>query len=408
MRTGALLLALAVTPGRAAPAAVVTETYTNRAAFESRLGGAVDAVTFDDIDTRAVDPVAFAADRYADTHGIVVTGERGQFASRAFGFPDDYPTSSAPNQYAPGPVNLGLGGGNQTDVTFVVASQPAAVAGFGAVFSDPDLGAFSGVAVFDADGAQLGSALVPAADRALVFRGIVAVDDETDAPVAAIARVRLVNGTGWPAGAANDGVPLDDFVFGLPVMSDVTTTTTTMASTTTTTTLCPAAPAADCRRPTVSGRARLLAWKKTRVARSRLVWVWGRGAATTREDFGDPAGATGFALCTWDATGLRLETAVPAGGACAGRRCWRTTRSGFVYRDRNAASGVRLLRLEAGGDGSAQVTLVARGAALRLPALSLATPVTTQLVRSEGGGCWEARFSVARRSTASRFRAISD
>ena len=398
----------------AAPAwaGVVTETYSDRAAFEARLGGAVDVVTFDDVDTSIVDPVAFAADRYAAGQGIVVTGEAGQFASRAFGFPDDYPTSSAPNQYSPGPMESTLGGGNQTDVTFVDASQPAAVAGFGAVFVDPDLDGLSSVTVFDGSGTPLGTVPVPEANEALVFRGIVTVDELTGLPTPAIVRVRLVNGTGWPAGALNDGVPLDDFVFGLPVPFGGTTTTTSttlLVSTTTTTTLCTVEPVPGCGKPTVSGESRLLLRRKARAAGNRLVWVWGKGAATAKGDFGDPPAATALALCAYDTSGLRLEVSLPPGGTCAGQLCWKTTRNGFVYRDGDLGSdGVGRLRLKAGTGGRARIVLVARGANLPFPQLPLATPLVAQLVRSDGVACWDANFSVARKNSEVRFKARSD
>lgn len=393
-----------------ASAAIVTETYTDRTAFEARLG-AVNVVDFDDIDTATVDPVAFATDRYAASHGLVVTGESGQYASRDFGFPSDYPVASGPNLFAPGPIDLTIGGGNETDTTFVVGSDPAAVAGFGAVFSDPDLPGVSGISVFDAGDALLDTVVVPEADGALVFRGIVAIDDQTGMPTAAIARVLLVNGTGWPAGAFNDGVPMDDFVFGVPVVAGGTTTTTstTVGTTTTSTSLCPAEPVSGCRTPTVSGRSTLLLREKPRAGRGKLAWVWGRGAATAKVDFGDPPGATGHALCVYDAGSLRMEATIAGGGTCGRRLCWKTTRNGFVYRDRNGTSdGVRLVRLKSGSEGRARVVVLAKGAALALPTLPLAPPVTTQLLRSDGAECWGARFSLPKKNAPDRFKAASD
>src|SRR5262245_52271798 len=95
-------VAFAVAVARA-DAAIVTETYTDRNAFASRLGGAIQTITFDDVDTGAVDPMPFAPDRYAP-FGLIVTGDAGQYASRGFGFPSEYPVNSPPNAYAPGPI----------------------------------------------------------------------------------------------------------------------------------------------------------------------------------------------------------------------------------------------------------------------------------------------------------------
>jgi len=65
-------------------------------------------------------------------------------------------------------------------------------------------------------------------------------------------------------------------------------------------------------------------------------------------------------------------------------------------------------RLVAGGEGSARIVLTGRGAGLPLPELPLLTPVTAQLVRGDGGGCWDATFSTARKNTATRFKARAD
>lgn len=197
-----------------AGAAIVTEVYTDRAAFEARLGGNVAVVDFDDVDTSVADPVPFDADRYAATAGMVITGEGGQYASRDFGFPGDFPHTSLPNLYAPGPV--GADGANDTDVTFVSGGGPALVTGFGALVIDadfPEIGE-SSLAVFDAADRLLASEVVSGPDGSQLFRGIVTVDDQTGEPVPAIRRAHLVNGTEWPANDVGDDVALDDFVAG--------------------------------------------------------------------------------------------------------------------------------------------------------------------------------------------------
>jgi hypothetical protein len=40
--------------------------------------------------------------------------------------------------------------------------------------------------------------------------------------------------------------------------------------------------------------------------------------------------------------------------------------------------------------------------------LPFAPPVTVQLVREDGGMCWDARFSGPAKNTPSKFRAASD
>jgi hypothetical protein len=242
-----LCLGLVALPS--AQAALVAEVFADRAAFEARLGGAVAVIDFDDVDTATVDPAPFAADRWAATLGAVVTGEGGQYASRDFTFPSDFTPESLPNGYAPGPMGFGPSdpGGNETDVTFVGASgAPRVVAGFGAVFIDTDFPTYgpSSLAVFGTGGVPLGGAdLGSNPNGSRVFRGIVIVDDGTDMPADAIARVHLVNGSEWPPRDIDEGVVLDDFVF--PALPSATSTTTT--------TLPPACPVAptfasiDCR-----------------------------------------------------------------------------------------------------------------------------------------------------------------
>ena len=406
-----LLAAAAVVP---AQGAVVVEVYDDPAAFAARLGGAVRTVTFDDVDTSAVDPAPFAADRYAASAGIVITGDSGQYASRDFGFPGDYPVSSAPNAYAPGPVDDTAGGGRFTEVTFRAGADAGLVAGFGAAFVDPDLPLESRLIAFDRDGAALGEADVPAADGDVVFRGLVAADDATGAPVPAIARVAVFNGTGWPGGTLNDGVPLDDFTFGVPVTTGATTTSTTTTivapGAPTSTTLapsgpCPSAPSTDCRRPVASGRSTLVV--RARANGATLRWIWGAGGATSKDDFGDPASQTGFAFCLYDAGGLRATAQVPPAATCGRRLCWSSTPSGWVYRDpARTSDGVGTLRLRSGADGAAQVTLRASGAPG--PALPLAPPVTGRLVRTDATTCWDARFSLPKKSTSRAFVAQSD
>jgi hypothetical protein len=202
-----------------AGAQVVYELYTDRAAFEARIGGdTVRIVNFDDIDTSSTDPVSFAADRYQASHGIVISGENGsQFVSRTFTFPGDFPPTSGPNMYAPGPVD---GSGNQTDTTFFVGDRSAFVTGFGAYFIDVDFPetAPSSLTIFGSDGTELASHSLPnAGNGSQQFRGFVAVDSATDTPVPAIFASRLINGQAYPAlPTSNEGVTLDDFTFSRP------------------------------------------------------------------------------------------------------------------------------------------------------------------------------------------------
>jgi hypothetical protein len=204
-------------------AGVVPEFYTDRAAFETRLAE-FSTVDFEDIDTGTVDPAPFSSDRYLDSKGIVITGEDGQYASRHFQYPAEYPPVSGVNIYAPGPIAED-GGGNYTDFTFFYGGTASAVAGFGAYFIDadwPDLGQCS-LAARDDQGALLAiDDDISGANASQLFRGIVMVDDSTGEPTPVIASVHAVTGNGWPAGWNNEGVVLDDLIFGTPAATGMT------------------------------------------------------------------------------------------------------------------------------------------------------------------------------------------
>ncbi len=119
-------------------------------------------------------------------------------------------------------------GSNITDTVFFVpgsnGTAPAAVKGFGAVFTDVDKAgpgekrgsrkAGSLIQFFDASGQLLFSNLVPASpgDGSLSFFGVVFED-------ARIASVRIITGNVAPGlndDAATDIVMMDDFIYGEP------------------------------------------------------------------------------------------------------------------------------------------------------------------------------------------------
>ena len=209
----------------AASADLALEFYTSAPAFAARVGG-VRVVDFDDVETPA-DPnafIPFASDRYLASHGVSITGTEGQYASQGFGYPGDYPPVSSPNVYAPGPTaTFGAppgSGGHDTEVTFRAEGTDAVVSGFGVWFIDadfPGVGA-SSFTIYDAVGGEIGTTgTVSGPNASQLFVGVVAVDTGSHQPTPAIARVHIVNGSGWPDVDANEGVVLDDLTFPAPV-----------------------------------------------------------------------------------------------------------------------------------------------------------------------------------------------
>lgn len=120
-------------------------------------------------------------------------------------------------------------------------------------------------------------------------------------------------------------------------------------------------------------------------------------------------GTTTYRLCVYDGGGLQLDAIAPAGGTCGRKACWKESAHGYRYRDKaRSPDGILRLVLHDGREGEAKLSVAAKGAALEPPPPPLALPVRLQLVRDDGGGCWEATFVTARKNVAGRFKARSE
>ena len=144
--------------------------------------------------------------------------------------------------------------------------------------------------------------------------------------------------------------------------------------------------------------------------RDQLGWRWVSTATVAVGDFGNPIATSRYALCIYDGNGvLKLAAAAPPDDTCAGRPCWRRTRSGLQYRDRALTpDGLLKISLKAGPAGRAKIAVRGKGANLRMPAPPFTTPVRVQLGRNDASTCWEARFGTPVRNQADRFIASSD
>jgi hypothetical protein len=135
-------------------------------------------------------------------------------------------------------------------------------------------------------------------------------------------------------------------------------------------------------------------------------FIWKKGAATTKADFGNPVlqNGTDYQLCIYDQAGgmtsVLLSAAAPADGLCNAthpKPCWKESGHGFTYLDRDLTpDGLFKITLKEGLDGKAKITVKGKGDNLgitdaRLHAVQ--TPVTAQ-VRSSAGVCWEATYDV--------------
>lgn len=161
--------------------------------------------------------------------------------------------------------------------------------------------------------------------------------------------------------------------------------------------VCPPAPDPACLAPIAPRKSTLAVKRGTTPDKDSLVWTWTAGAATSVADFGNPRGAGRIAACMYDTSSgspkLVEVLQVPAGGTCGNKPCWKGTKKGFDYTDRaGAADGVGKLTLASGATGKSKVVLRAKGAALPLPQLPLAAPVTVQL-RTAADRCFGATFT---------------
>ena len=176
---------------------------------------------------------------------------------------------------------------------------------------------------------------------------------------------------------------------------------------------CTPAPRAGCRAPVAPGKAQLTLRDSAKDARDQLVWKWTKGAATTKEDFGDPLQTDAYTLCIYDGSGLVLAATAPAGGSCGGKRskpCWKEQKKGFTYKDKALTpNGILDIKLTAGAVEKARIQVKGKGGALLLPDLaSIASPVTVQLVNTSAL-CWEADYKPPfSKQTTEQFKARSE
>jgi hypothetical protein len=200
-----------------------------------------------------------------------------------------------------------------------------------------------------------------------------------------------------------------DIVWGLPgivrlrqpgrlVFTSVPAPTVTPAAPTptptpTVTPPCPPVPAV-CATPIAAEKASLQLADRAPDDKDRLVWRWTKGAATDLASLGDPRATDDYALCLYDAAGVRATMRIPAGGLCRGRPCWQARSNGFVYRNKDALTdGIAQLTLRAGAAGKAQHLAKGQGDALPMPALAgLTPPLQVQLRNLGTGACWGAAY----------------
>jgi hypothetical protein len=152
-------------------------------------------------------------------------------------------------------------------------------------------------------------------------------------------------------------------------------------------------PLGGCKLPAFAEKATLQLKEGATEAKDQLQWKWSKGAVTLKTEFGDPTSTTAYRLCVYDGTSLILSAAIPPGGTCDGKPCWKSKPKGFDYKNKSGApDGIAQMKLQEGlVAGKAQIQVKGKGALLDDPAFPLAQPITVQLFNGDGV-CWEATY----------------
>lgn len=175
---------------------------------------------------------------------------------------------------------------------------------------------------------------------------------------------------------------------------------------------CAAVPLAGCRTPVTSAKSFVQIKDRTPDDKDALAWKWMRGAATALADFGNPVAGTDYLLCVYDGGGRIAAAAIPGGGTCGAKPCWKAASTSFRYTNKaGTPAGIESVTLKQGlVAGKAQILVRGRGFLLDTPALgALASPLRVQLV-NDLGTCWEAVYSFppALKSTSAELKDRAD
>jgi hypothetical protein len=162
--------------------------------------------------------------------------------------------------------------------------------------------------------------------------------------------------------------------------------------------------------PAAPGRSSIVLRRGvTTSAANKVVWRWRGTGDVDKAALGSSASGTGFTLCVFDQTDLRLSATAPLGGICAGKPCWRDLPFGYRYADPDGTpDGVQKVQTRAGHAAQAKIAFKGRGGRLDVQPLAMTGPVTVRLERSDGGACWESVYSVPTANDDVQFKAKSD
>ena len=141
----------------------------------------------------------------------------------------------------------------------------------------------------------------------------------------------------------------------------------------------------------------------------RIKWRWGKGAATTLADYGNPVTTTDYLLCVYNDGVLVSSLTIDGGGQCGSSPCWTQSATQFSYSNSALTpDGTLKAKLTQGlVGGTAKILLKGKGSGTNVPApASLTGTVDVQLQKANGSPCWGATYSPPfLKSDATNFKA---
>ena len=135
--------------------------------------------------------------------------------------------------------------------------------------------------------------------------------------------------------------------------------------------------------------------------KSKWKWKWKRGAATVKQEFGDPLEDTDYRVCIYSSArsvqNSHICTNLPAGSG------WTEDRNGFKFKSSSDVGGIFHLRLKRGKQDRTRILVKGREARVG-EALPLSEDVVVQISNSDGL-CWQSEFSTFKKNNEKRFEA---
>jgi hypothetical protein len=150
-----------------------------------------------------------------------------------------------------------------------------------------------------------------------------------------------------------------------------------------------------CRTPTASAKSQIQLQDRMPDDKDKLQWKWASGAATMKNEFGNPVTTDGYDLCIYDNNALVESHMALPGGLCANKACWASKTKSFEYKDKELTPhGIEKISLKEGLAGKASIQVKGKGGLLGVTPLGpLTGPLSVQLRRRDGGICFGTTFS---------------